>query len=625
MRPKNYSRARATILGAEFCAWDTETRGLGGITLLASYSTPEGSGVIKGTPRQIFDQLFALMVFSAAEHPKRIWLAHNLQYDLRGFLPWLLERRNLDRAEKRDARAPVKIRIQDIKILMRTEVDIFQIAIDLDDGTSVTLRDSFAFWPRSLRDLAKTWTPEFPKKDIDFDGGHIFDPDSADDCAYAERDAVILRIAFERMNEKILELFGVDIGATASSTALRAWQATLNPGVFIQSSRPGFFEERMRQAYFGGLVFLTSEATQKECISYDINSSYPAAMKLDGVPMGRSAFTRSYSKTLPGIYRVTVTAPDDLIVPIIPYRDDHGATLWPRGSFETHITSIEIDFARAHGYKIQVHDGWVWEYSSPTWFSSFVKKCEALRTQYKNQPAETLIKLMQNSVYGKFASRRDRREIVIASETADLIGCTPVDPDGLLYMRTTPGDQMMCAPHLAVWITAAARIRLLKAVYAVGPTFCIYGDTDSITIRADCPHLDRVPQSDAYGDFKIDKRWKTFRAIAPKVYAGIRADGKTPGTPAGAAKGMPRKQMTPSNFEALLAGEQIEVSKIFLDSLRVALARGLTPDSPQAARTLTRKSTDLGNSKNWQRELNGNVRPRYVGLTSDKKRRRMKA
>lgn len=610
-RPRAYYRGAVRAPVRYFGAFDTETDGLGGKLLAISWALPlddekpqilsdaTRSGVFTG--RGMLEQ-FETLLFStpapqrrAKRHRPRFWLAHNLQYDLRQILPYFLD----------------KSSTYEIHISMRSETDIFAVSLrEKDSGFSVVLTDSMAVYPGSLESLTKSFAPAWAKLSgtIDFERGERFDPRDPKHLAYAERDSVGLLQAFRALDGRLRSVFGVGAKSTTASTALDAWQKTLTPGAYHSHSTPGPLEDFFRSCYYGGIVFLTSTREHCGCIGVDINSSFPAAMRRCGVPGGRHEFSRTLQNK-PGYVRVTVTAPRGLVIPILGARAGD-AVRWPSGTFTTTCTTPELQFALAHGYRLdEFHEGVFFE-SLIHPFDDFVNRCEALRGEYQaaDDPAEQLVKLMQNGVYGKFGARRDRTEILVNPRPEDREGAVPLDVNERLWSRTTYSSTMATRPAWAAWITAGARLALLEAAYAVGPEHVLYSDTDSLTLdaTADLSRLDIGPR---YGQFKIDKRWTRFRALAPKVYAGYLIDSKGKTKAKGACKGLRKKSMTTLLWDQLLREAAIELSYPSLPSLRVALARGTTSE---VARSMHRKSTDLANAKNWYVNADETVRPRQL-------------
>ncbi len=556
-------------------AIDVETDGLGGKLLMVQWGINGGDGIKVATGPDMVRELFA----DVLEWPSPcVWYSHFAQYDWRYFLEFFIEEN------------------YEIEIGMRTDTDIYEIRIINQDGKFI-LRDSYALWPKTLNDLAKTFCPEIPKLEIDIEN---FDINNPDHVAYAKRDIEILLLGMPRLAELCVTLFGVNPGPTTAGTALKAWQRSLGKDEIYNASEYGPREEFIRQAYYGGLVFLTDTRVISDAETYDINSSYPANMCKHGVPYGSTYETTEYQNGQMGIYRCRVRAPNNLIVPILPARNSRGGMRWYRGEFETVCTNIELIFAAKHGYEIlEIYEGIAFE-EVVFPFNEFIEHCKYLRTEFKGQAVEALAKLMQNSLYGKFGSRRERLRMIsgIHGDEDDLIGASPYDVNGNWYTKKELDEEMRCLPQWAVFITAHARLTLLSQIYKIGPENVIYGDTDSITVRKGFAHL--IDVGDEYGQFKFEKAWQKFRAIAPKVYSGILADG----TFKGAAKGLPRKGITDKNWRELLEDGTSQATALSLSSLRVAMKTGKV----KKAHELIRVSSSLKNSSNFVALPDGKIR-----------------
>lgn len=520
-----------------------------------------------------------------------IHYAHVAQYDWRYILPYLAEHE-----------IPCEVQ-------MRTESDIYEVRIHTDDG-DVIMRDSYAIFDHKLEELAKAFCPEIPKLSLDLDK-ITFDPHNPEHEAYARRDAMILAEALPRMAAQYQRHFNITIGPTLAGTGIKAWQETLADDEYYESMKNDKLEAFVREAYYGGLVFLTrtdllrSHGDNPVAVTIDINSSYPAAMCDFGVPYGRVFSSRDYHENRMGIYRVRVRAPEDLIIPILPRRTDKGAMAWSRGEFETTVTNRELIFAANQGYEIlDIYEGVVWEETIFP-FNEVIDLCKQLRRKYKGLPEEMIAKKMQNSIYGRFGSRRERVKIYVPKNNEEMMQGAPLDACDYFYWKTETADTMKCLPHWAAFITAHARLRLLQTAYSIGPENVIYGDTDSLTILDG--HLDKVDIGEEYGQFKLEKSWREFRAIAPKVYAGQLIEPDEKGRLyKGAAKGVPRKRLDDKNWRELIDTGKTRASALSLSSLRVSLAKGM-----REARELDRKSSDIANSKNW--ELHGDwVRPKIA-------------
>lgn len=573
---ETYSRGRSGKRPL-FAAFDLETEGLGGRVLAASFMR-EGdnkpSYICKGN---IISRLFNIM----AQNSDYVWFAHNAQYEFRYLLDHMHRFKNT------------------ITLFNRTDTDFYRIDFEFEDedGNPYTLsmRDSFAIFPKKLADFSRQFCPEFPKLEFDFEET-AFDPLNPDHREYSLRDAQTLLLSLIRFDDLVFHTFGVHLRATTASTALAAWQMTIPTGVHYRPNRA--VEEFSREAYYGGLVFLTDTNIHRNARSYDINSSYPYQMMTHGVPYGDATETTFFNSGKPGIYDVTVKTPGDLIVPILPRRDKQGI-LWNRGTFRTCVTSHELEFALANGYRLlEIHRGLVWsEIIFP--FTEFISLCMSIRFEHKGTALEEVAKLMQNSLYGKFASKKERRKFYGTEPQAETR-----QPWGDFWTATEAQDDMLTMPAWAAFITAHARLHLLRTVYEVGPEKALYGDTDSITLREGI----FLPESREYGGWKCDKKWNVFRARAPKIYAGILHDD-TPGFKlAGAAKGVPRRQWHSAGiFPAILSERQNVIHYTSLESFAVALKTGYIGTHERS-----RSLSELAKSRSWEIQPGGKVRPKLA-------------
>lgn len=518
-----------------------------------------------------------------------VWYAHNAQYEWRYFISRLENRKD------------------DLTIFPRTDSDVFMLSMRLpeyDEGETkarLVMRDSYAIFPATLDKFAANFTPELPKGKIDFDA-MPFDPKNPEHIAYSKRDAQALLACIIRFDDLLFEHFDIHLRLTAAGTAMAGWLRTFGKDEKYYNSKAD--ETFIRSAYYGGLVFLTDTNRHENAVTYDIRSSYPSQMLNHDMPLGNPSRATKISRRFPGIYRVTVKAPAGLVVPILPVRDRHGIQ-WPAGQFETIVTGAELFFAMKQGYEIlAVHEGLVWHRTCRP-FTRFIKKCVRIREQYAGTALELVAKQMQNSVYGRLAAKLIRRVFYSRLPPGDIEG---FEPWGEFFIRDEKSEDIKRLPQWAVFITAFARLHLLGAAYHVGPENCLYGDTDSLTLKAGI----ELPIGPDYGDWQLDKRWNTFRASGAKVYAGER-EGK-PGY-SGAAKGIPRKvwqrktgPLDTTVLEAVFLDEKKVVSYKRLEKFVSALKTGYIGEHDA-----TRALSSLGNSRSFVLLADGRVRPRRAG------------
>jgi hypothetical protein len=598
-------------------AWDTETNGLGGELLCITLSRAgEGETAYLSSENMISDFLTMCFenptgfmklskdgkfIYPKLEDGAVIYYAHNAQYDLRYFIQHSVSNK------------------YHIEIKMRTDADIYEIVLakTREAGSPfITLRDSLAIFPATLQQFTDQFSPDCAKitGSIDFEGGEIFDPSNKLHIDYAKRDALSLRLALENYFQVIYDDYGVTPGATSAGTALRAWQKTLPSDMRIFGSSTKY-EKFFRNGYYGGLVFLTTTETQKDAECYDINSSYPASMREYGVPFGHPMYSKKYipSNSRPGLFFVNMSSPENLIIPIIPRRDKNQDISWASGTFDTVVTNYEIDFALSHGYKLnRTYWGTVWEKMFFP-FTDFVNKAEQIRNANKKTARETVAKNMQNSVYGKFGTDRTRKEVYhpTAENPASGVPLPGIQDDLLcdayFYVREKYSDDMLCKVEFSLFITAMSRLNLLKNAYSVGPANVFYGDTDSMTIKKGAGS--KIDVGTKYGQWKLEKIWEEFHAIAPKMYAGKYSEKYIQQNIeyGGAVKGLSKKAMTQEKWKELLLDGKTNVDYNSLDSLIKTIKTGVI----KKAVVLNRKSSDLKNSRHFK-TAGSDVRPKKI-------------
>jgi hypothetical protein len=556
---------------ADVAAFDFETRGLGGELLGYSFAILNERGELVdsgffglGDPLAISETHIADMCINRiVANPGLLWYAHNASYDWRYILPRCVER-------------GIKL-----EFLLGGGQSIIQVKI-----ADTLTRDSYSLFPQSLKKFADTYCPELPKLSIDVAN---FDPTNRDHREYALRDSVALAHSVHRHRAFVVEKFDVEIGVSAAGTSLKAFRVCMDSNELISGddSLDTFF----RACYFGGYVAPLKVEPLKDCRTYDINSSYPYTMRKHGYPIGApvklTPKNRDVMYTKPNYWRANVYCPPSVPVPVLPVRQKFGI-MWPRGSFEVFCTGAELAFAESIGYKIELIEGYGFATVNCNSFTSFVDKCETLRHAHKGESVETVIKLTQNSLYGKFGTRKERHSVIHESDLDEHANSQPLELLPEYSIVREYDESVTCAPHVAAWITANARLNLFRAIYVGGAQHVAYCDTDSMTVT---PGFDasKINVGKEYGQFKYEKTWRQFRAVAPKVYAGVLDTGAW----YGACKGVPKP--TADQYAALYRGEQIEADYLSLPGACVYMKRG----GAREAVAVTRKSTNPANVSGW--------------------------
>ena len=580
-----------------YAVLDIETDGLRGP--LVSWSA-----VCECDPEHVTDGTTAeslwrhVLAHDAREHANRehIWWSHNGgSYDLLYLLPSARE-------AIRDGRTVVD------PVMRQTDMIGMRVR---SSKHRTDLRDSYALLPVGLADLSAQLAPHLPKLDIGLVDDVTFDPTNPEHMRYAHRDVQSLLAVLVRFRAILAERWDETLPSwSAASTALRAWTRTLADGErYRRIDRTA--DPIARAGYYGGIVELRSIDWHRDALTLDINSMYPTTMREAGVPAGWSWTVERFDRRRPGFYRCILDVPANTPFTFLPYRDPTGQLAWPTGRFPTVLTSAEIVAAREHGIGVRVSGGVVWERLAHP-FDRYVGRVEALRVE--GGALAVVGKLLGNGLYGKFGAKPLRDEWCLSADHPgpgwevppyDSFDEAAVEAHrGLWCRRDVPLRAPYLLPHWAAWITANARLRLLSLVDAIGPANVLYTDTDSVTAPAAAIDAavaaGRATIGSAFGQAKIEHRWRRFRALAPKVYEGVEIGPDGADISLYKAKGIPRR----------LAAAAFDGGEVGWDSPNGSLA--VLQGAPLRQRR-TRHLSSIDGSLAWTADDAGVVRP--VNLT----------
>lgn len=330
---------------------------------------------------------------------------------------------------------------------------------------------------------------------------------------YNERDCKALWDVLTRFRTLVEDRLGGEIGITAPSTAMKTFRKRY---LKEELPRSRSVHDFIFPAYCGGRVEVFKRLG-KGLHYYDINSSYPAVM-CEPMPVGPAIewngnFPKVFSDSgrYVGFVECDVDIPaDDL--PVLPLKRD-GKLLFPAGKFRGVWDWCELELVKEHIVKI---------YRS-VWFESKPILKEMVLDLYpyrdKSLPGyedglSFVVKLLLNSLYGKFGQKPERRKVVLWDENLPK-GAEPVDgtPDSFVWYINEDVEACYIMPQIAAHVTALARVRLYKYMLLAGKDLA-YCDTDSIITSA------LIPNSTKLGELKDEYPGITFEGefLAPKLY-----------------------------------------------------------------------------------------------------------
>lgn len=277
----------------------------------------------------------------------------------------------------------------------------------------------------------------------------------------------------------------------------------------------------MLKGYYGGRCecFKRGYSDQKH-FYYDFNSLYPAVMHDEEFPEPDSIRPNkindiSYIEAYEGFATVDIECPKD-VFPLLPFRLDK-KLIFPQGSFSGTYTNAELRKAMHEGYIIKkIHKNIYFKRSCRP-FQEFVDDLYDKRQKYKetNNPMEYVVKIMMNSLYGKFGEKFENRENVIPlpKTTDDLLKYNYIEPiKDTGFVRVVMDmvkPRVHCFPEWCSYVTAYGRMRLYDILKRSDPVYC---DTDSIITRKS------FGSSDSLGKLKIEHIPQKMIIVKPKLY-----------------------------------------------------------------------------------------------------------
>jgi hypothetical protein len=387
-------------------------------------------------------------------------------------------------------------------------------------------RDSMRLMPASLDSISKTLLGRGKIENINYDTLHM-DPRRYE---YLQRDCIDLfqciRLWKQTVENRLSGACGLTAAATAIETLRRSYLTKSIPQTIPE------VEEIVRRGYYGGRteVFCKGATFTKEkpLRCFDINSMYPWAMS-QRLPIELLLFGKSYlNVNCAGFVECTVDTVnadrEALQYPVLPFRHE-GKLLFPLGRFRGVWSTIELKQALRHGYKV-LDIGKAVYFRTEAVFERYVNKLYSLRDKSKADYDATLskiAKLLLNATYGKFGTNREREKLWIRPTLRDVIDKEMTPLQGPLqlpvYVEQVKCDADYILPHLAAWITALARVRLLEYIYSCKESV-YYCDTDSVYTTSKLESSTRLGEmKEEYGDIK------EAYFVAPKVYRLVHGDG----------------------------------------------------------------------------------------------------
>ena len=333
---------------------------------------------------------------------------------------------------------------------------------------------------------------------------------------YNKQDAKVSK-DFLKFLFKGFEKLGANCKSTIASTSMSLFRNVyLKDEYYVKDS------DELRdefKCYYGGRTEAFYRGKIKNAKYYDINSLYPAMMLKElPDPNTKKVYVGSCPELIEsyeGYSYVDLDCPN-MMYPLLPYRYNN-KLCFPVGTFSGYYTHVELRKAKQVGYKIKnVHKS-IYYTKTKKIFKNFVLDLYKIRQEYKskNSPMELVVKLLLNSLYGKFAQKFDDKQNWVHKDnvTLEMINEFPNFEVVENFYRFNKGlgePSSFCFPIWSAYITAYARLTFYDYASKYN---AIYGDTDSIIT------YDTIEDSKQLGKMKKEMDIVEGYIIKPKFYA----------------------------------------------------------------------------------------------------------
>ena len=287
--------------------------------------------------------------------------------------------------------------------------------------------------------------------------------------------------SFERLLE--IDFFPLTVASLSLYLYRRRFQKYV-----LMKPRPKV-DEFISKAYAGGRVECFRPG-KHEVFSFDVNSLYPSVMRKSKFPVGTPYVALSFHPEKIGVYHVRFEQTDRTIPPILWEKNEiNGLEFVYSG--DGYFFDPEIKLALEHGIRIDIIKGYVWM-QSVYLFKEFVDHYYALRMANKGTAIEYVVKLLLNSLYGKFGQKENKKILKrldgegLKKALSMGLRVEPYLPSKGLYEVTEPRPINHRIINLAAQVTSLGRVELAKQIIA-HPGTIVYCDTDSLHLTEKLP------------------------------------------------------------------------------------------------------------------------------------------
>ena len=492
---------------------------------------------------------------------------HNLKFDGEFILSWLYNN-GFTYDEGLSKMKTFRALITDNGIFYQIEVRFH----GNKNRKKLIIRDSLKIIPLRVEQFPRAFGLEVTKGEIDYtkhrELNHVLTEEEID---YIKRDCLIVAQGLKFMFEQGLNKM------TISSCALNNFKETLGGNNKFRALFPVLDvkdDKFIRESYKGGYTYVNPKYQNKwlkqEGCTYDVNSLYPSQMhSISGnlLPYGMPIYFKGEfpENDYYPLYIIRFKCKFKLkkgYVPTIQIKNNvrfcgkETEYLTNSGVERVELTMTNIDFETMLKHynvtRLEFIDGYMFKGKIGI-FDKYINYWNSVKekaTEENNQGMRTIAKLMNNSLYGKFATNpiNDTKIPImldgVVKHESKLILENKLDELKDIILKTTK-DREVTYTAMACFITAYARRVTHKAIQENYNNFC-YADTDSIHILGHkATNIDI--HTSKLGAWKHECNWTDAKFIRAKTYVE-EIDGELDVKCAGMPDNV-KKVITKDNFK----------------------------------------------------------------------------
>ena len=402
-------------------------------------------------------------------------------------------------------------------------------------GDNNSFFDPCLFLACSLKDACKSFKIENSKMDFDHNlikGWHSVDQYKDEVEYYIKYDILALEELTTKFRKLLMDIdFDIYDYVTISHMAYEIWKTKIDPTMIIEIPNDRKKYDFIRNAIYGGRCYPMQQKFTSSiyddvvegkknyddvlksgdyAFAADVTSLYPAAMR--GVdfhetlyPSGISYWSQNpeqdFKDGMYGIYKVSYTAPKNIIYPILPKHSDAGGLSWDLMDGTGYYSNIDISNALKHGYEIDEYiEALVYPNTCNPYgeYVNYFYEMKLSAEKEDNEVLRSIAKLFLNSLYGKMLQGAKDESFEICKNMED-IGVFLMDNEMcnfdvvgdydciLLKGRKKNFEEQIRKPsQLGVFVLSHSRAIMLHYMCVLDTTLTkhtfYYTDTDSIYI-----------------------------------------------------------------------------------------------------------------------------------------------